>query len=172
MWQDGGTYSTRHCLKKDHSVFEDLSFHVAGLTASFRPFAEHCLAEGGLKGQYLIGMASVYFALLENDDCIVKELVDQLNIPNGTMSGLLDRLEKENIIERRRCSVDRRARRIKLTGKGRAMEPAMREAHHRGNQVVESGLKDCEISELKRLLTIVRSQIDEDLQRGKSDPAG
>ena len=108
-----------------------------------------------------MGMASVCFALLEVEDCIIKDLVERLGIPNGTMSGLLDRLEKVKIIKRAPCKTDRRAKRISLTKKGRSLENPMRDAHQKANAIVEANLSKKEVKELKRLLQIVRQSIDE-----------
>ena len=145
------------------SVFNDLAPDLASLAISFRAFSEKCLADAGLDRQIRMGMASVYFALLEDDDCIIKGLVDRLGIPNGTMSGLLDRLEKAGVIDRRRCSEDGRARRVKLTARGHKIERAMQEAHRRGNIVIEADLSKKEVKELKRLLKIVRQSIESNL---------
>lgn len=147
-------------MPKKSSVFNDLSPDLAGLAISFRPFSEKCLADSGVDSAFRMGMASVYFALLEGDDCIIKDLVEQLGIPNGTMSGLLDRLEKIGVIERRPCKTDGRAKRVHLTAKGRRMEPKVRAAHETGNSIVESGLSKKEIGELKRMLKIVRHSIE------------
>ena len=49
-----------------------------------------------------------------------RELASLMAIENPTLVRLLDSLEQQNLIERRPCPNDRRARRLHLTNAGRA----------------------------------------------------
>ena len=51
-------------------------------------------------------------------DVILKEIRDYLDIPNSTLTGLIDRLEKRGLIQRTISQRDRRSYGLKLTGKG------------------------------------------------------
>ena len=51
-------------------------------------------------------------------DVILKELRDYLDVPNSTLTGLIDRLEKKGLIERVISGRDRRSFGLKLTAKG------------------------------------------------------
>ncbi|MFA7415747.1 MAG: MarR family transcriptional regulator [Rhizobium sp.] len=51
----------------------------------------------------------------------VNKLSERLFVTRQNLSGMLDRLEREEIVERVTCDEDRRARRIRLTEKGKAI---------------------------------------------------
>ncbi|MEW6308574.1 MAG: MarR family transcriptional regulator [Bacillota bacterium] len=59
------------------------------------------------------------------------ELGDVLFLASSTLTDLVDRLEKDALAERVRDPEDRRAIRIKLTGRGRADLAAVQEARRR-----------------------------------------
>lgn len=51
-------------------------------------------------------------------DVILKEIRDYLDVPNSTLTGYIDRLEKKGLIERTISGRDRRSYGLKLTPKG------------------------------------------------------
>lgn len=51
-------------------------------------------------------------------DVILKEIRDYLDVPNSTLTGIIDRLEKKGLIERTLSGRDRRSFGLKLTQKG------------------------------------------------------
>lgn len=65
-----------------------------------------------------IGQAFILFSLLEQEGLNIKALGKKLNLDNSAMTGLVDRLEKENLVERRDDPEDRRAYLIFLTPRG------------------------------------------------------
>lgn len=68
-----------------------------------------------------IGQAFILFSLLEQEGLNIKALGKKLNLDNSAMTGLVDRLEKENLVERRDDPEDRRAYLIFFTQKGKKM---------------------------------------------------
>lgn len=54
-------------------------------------------------------------------DVILKEIKDYLDVPNSTLTGIVDRLENRGLAERIISSRDRRSFGLKLTGKGRTL---------------------------------------------------
>jgi DNA-binding MarR family transcriptional regulator len=93
--------SSERIKRRTESLLEDLPFYLARAAISFRRINDRTLREVGLKAQ-APGVGSVLYALLEEDNCAVNSLVDRTHLPNGTLSGVLDRLEQEQIIERAR----------------------------------------------------------------------
>ena len=66
------------------------------------------------------------FALWKEDGLKVVELGRQSGLETSTMTGLIDRMERDGLVERRDDATDRRVQRINLTEKGRdAMNPAL-----------------------------------------------
>lgn len=60
-------------------------------------------------------------SLWEKDDVTVKELGQRLFLDSGTLTPLLKKMEKQNLLTRRRSTEDERTVYIKLTSDGKAM---------------------------------------------------
>ena len=54
-----------------------------------------------------------------NKKMVVKDISKQYNIPPSTLTGIIDRLEKKEFIERLRTNIDRRAIELVTTAKGK-----------------------------------------------------
>jgi DNA-binding MarR family transcriptional regulator len=137
---------------KRTTLLDDLPFYLAGLDLAFRGLLERMRLEAKANLEFRPGMGSIFFALCEQDDCIIKELVARLKIPNSTVTSLLDAMERSGILERHDCPDDGRAYRVRLTPAGRALEPAMRERHQSTLDILQAGLSEGDVRELKRLL--------------------
>jgi DNA-binding MarR family transcriptional regulator len=59
----------------------------------------------------------------------MSELSDQLMVSNGNVTGIIDRLEKDNLVERISVDGDRRATRVQLSTTGKQEFSAMASAH-------------------------------------------
>ena len=77
------------------TLLDDLPFYFAGLDLAFRSLLERLRMETGFRPEFRPGMGSIFFALCEQDDCIIKELVARLKIPNSTISSLLDAMQRQ-----------------------------------------------------------------------------
>ena len=55
----------------------------------------------------------------EGDEVIIKDIVDVLKIPKSTLTSMIDRLEKKNLIKRAISTKDRRSYKLELTEEGR-----------------------------------------------------
>lgn len=69
------------------------------------------------------------------DGILLGELSRRMMVSNGNVTGLVDRLVQEDLIERQVSETDRRAVRVRLTAKGRSVFATMAEAH--GNWIAE-----------------------------------
>ena len=141
------------------TLLDDLPFYLAGLDLAFRGLLERLRTETPTSMDFRPGMGSIFFALCEQDDCIIKDLVRRLKLPNSTVTGLLDAMEQGGVVERHDCPDDGRAYRVRLTVRGRALEPEMRRWHNRAVQTLQHGLSPGEVRELKRLLGRVLSNL-------------
>ncbi len=72
-------------------------------------------AQIGLTGPQL----TVVKMLDELGDMSLSELSEKIRAQNSTVTGIVDRMERETLVERRRSDEDRRVVRIRLTDKGR-----------------------------------------------------
>lgn len=102
------------------------------------------------------------FALLsflwQQDGLTQVELSEKGQIDRSTLGGLIDRLERNGLLERRQHPQDRRAYRIYLTEQGKAMESTLSACAERSLKKFTAGLNDDEIKELRRMLEILRGE--------------
>lgn len=131
---------------------DDLPFLIVSLTHSFRALADRTLEDAGLDRSLRPGMGAIFYALCLEDGCNVKHLVDTLHIPNGTLTGLLNAMESQKIIERRDCPDDGRAFRIHLTARARKLIPAMLSRHEKVVKTLTAGFSRAEVESLTLLL--------------------
>lgn len=83
---------------------------------------------------------SVLCALWESDGLSGSEIGARLVFDSATVTGLIDRLQGAQLIERRPDGSDRRVNRVFLTPEGRALEGPMTEAMQTLNDEVDTSL--------------------------------
>jgi MarR family transcriptional regulator, organic hydroperoxide resistance regulator len=85
-------------------------------------------------------------------DLSLSELSDKIRAQNSTVTGIIDRMERENLVTRERSKEDRRVVYIKLTTKGRELA---REIPVEPMEVFKSALETLSQQEMKDLLRIM-----------------
>lgn len=93
-----------------------LSFRLGALSRDLARYFNSCFAEYNIT----IGQALVLFYLLDNEGSSVKDIARGLELDSPAVSRLIDRLIKENLINREEDNNDRRTLKIKLTERGRS----------------------------------------------------
>lgn len=96
---------------------------------------------------------SVLVLLSRENGAQQKRLADIIGVTAITMTGLVDRLERDGWVERRQDTQDRRAKRVFLTDK---VEPLIEKIKLVGIQVRESALKGISASEEQQLTDLLR----------------
>ena len=96
--------------------------------------------------------------LWQQDGLTQVELSEKGQIDRTTIGGLVDRLEKIGLVERRQHPQDRRAYKIHLTERGRDLEGPLVNCAGRSVAKFTKGLTDQEVSELRRMLNILRDE--------------
>jgi len=78
---------------------------------------------GQVLEEYGVTMAQsfILFALLEKDGCALTEIGNRTQIDNSSLTTMVDKLEKEALVERRPYAQDRRVVALYLTDKGREL---------------------------------------------------
>ena len=132
--------------------FDDLPFLIVSLTHSFRALADQMLVEVGLRRKVRPGTGALFYALAANDGCNIKLLIKTLRIPNATLSGMLDVMEEDGMVERRDCPDDGRAYRLHLTRKAKALVPKMLARHRRVASTLQQGMSGREVKQFKSLM--------------------
>jgi len=79
------------------------------------------------------------------DGMLLGELSQRMMVSNGNVTGLVDRLVQEGLIERQVTETDRRAARVRMTARGRSVFSEMAEAH--GDWISESHVRRALIHE-------------------------
>jgi MarR family transcriptional regulator, organic hydroperoxide resistance regulator len=113
---------------------------------------ERVLAELGLDQHLRPGMGHILFALFEQDDRVIKDLVARSQLSYSTLSGLLSRMEKAGLVVCRRDKQDGRAVRISLTPLARSLEPKCHAAVQRINEIMLGQMSEKEIAQAQQLL--------------------
>jgi DNA-binding MarR family transcriptional regulator len=96
--------------------------------------------------------------LWQEDGLTQVELSERGQIDRTTIGGLIDRLVKLGLVERRQHPKDRRAYKIYLTERGKELEVPLSDCAGRTLQKLTKGLNEQEISELRRMLNILRDE--------------
>ncbi len=81
----------------------------------FRHVERRCEQELGITSVQL----GALFYLSKQTDCLLKDLSEGLDLQNSAITGLVARMEKAELVERKTCKDDARATRIKLSAKGK-----------------------------------------------------
>lgn len=93
----------------------ELEQHLTAIRQEIRRPVEAEFAKGGLTGP----QRSVMQALFKSDGRSLKELTAQVGLAHSTVSGIVDRLEKRGVVERKPNLNDRRHTRIIVSGEVR-----------------------------------------------------
>lgn len=90
----------------------------------------------------------------------VTDVSDLMNLTKGTVSGIIDRLEKQNLVVRTRSSEDRRVVYIELSEKGSNITESMRGTINEYFNTLFSKCSEEEISTIIEGLEILKSVVD------------
>lgn len=83
---------------------------------------------------------------------VPKEIADYLGVENSTISGILDRMEKKDLIERKIDKDDRRFIYVDLTKASRDLEAPVNKTVEEVNHTVLKAFSEKEAAELRKML--------------------
>ncbi|PTW51345.1 MarR family winged helix-turn-helix transcriptional regulator [Rhodovulum kholense] len=98
-----------------------LANHMARLFAA--ALTRRIAPLGLMPGQFM-----VLLELWREDGLTQRDLVERLDVEQATMANTLNRMERDGLIARAPDAADRRARRVRLTDRARALEAPATEA--------------------------------------------
>lgn len=109
--------------------------------------------------------AQVYLLnwLLRSDGRTQIELARLLNIGTVAVSGIVDRLEAAEWVERRADKADRRTKRVFLKPSAMSKKHVLSEAAAQVNELSFEGMTDAEVDQLLSLMRRVRGNLNEAL---------
>jgi len=91
-----------------------------------------------------------------------------LLVTSGNLTGIVDRLEEQRLVERRPDAKDRRVIRVALTDKGRRVTDRMLPAHAADIEEILSFMSYSALTQLNELLGQLREGLHERLEVGRS----
>ena len=98
----------------------------------------------------------VIFALWNEDNIPIKKLVEKTSLDKATLTGIIDRLERDGYVKRIPSSDDKRATLISRTGKDEIFKSKIPTVSSQQNKLFYKGFSTSEIKEfeeyLKRIL--------------------
>jgi DNA-binding MarR family transcriptional regulator len=142
-------------------VLDSLPTQLARLYHGFVAVVDRLRAEAADKlPNFRPGAGTVYFTILQHEGCTAAELTALLKMPKGTLSGLLDGLERDGVILRTACENDGRAVRLRLTRFGRSLEKGLCARHQQAIDILQEGLSPAESAELQRMLRLVLGNLE------------
>jgi len=131
-------------------LFKDcLCFLVGRVARKLARVTKESLAPYGLTTTQFFLLTALY----EKDGITISALAQKVALDKATLTGLLDRLEREWLIERKSDPEDRRAIRIYLTQKSEGLREELTELYHRNNGMFLSILTDEERKVFERVVS-------------------
>jgi DNA-binding MarR family transcriptional regulator len=109
-------------------------------------------------GGITAAQSGALYYLREHDGCVLTELSQALGLDKSAITGLVDRLEKKGLMERRASTSDRRAIGIFITDSGKATAEKCLMVTGEFNEMIIEGLSEKEIDTFSRILQKVISR--------------
>ena len=94
----------------------------------------------------------IIFALWGNDGVPIKTLCEKTSLDKSTLTGIIDRLERDGYIERKPSETDKRSTLISLTGKEQEFAKNIQKVSNQMNEIFYKGFTDEEITQFDKML--------------------
>lgn len=103
----------------------------------------------------------------QNEDIYQKDLEEALHLRRATVSGVLQTMEKHELIERVLCDNDVRCKKIILKEKAKKMFDVKKKEFFKLEEVIKKGLSDEEIEIFCHIIESMQNNINEYVKRRK-----
>ena len=94
----------------------------------------------------------IIFALWGKDRVPIKTLCEKTRLDKSTLTGIIDRLERDGYIERKPSQTDKRSALICLTGKEQEFAKHIQKVSNQMNKIFYKGFSDEEIMQFDSML--------------------
>lgn len=121
----------------------------------------HNLSKRNVKhsGMYLGRGRIIHILAMRDQPLSQRELADMANIKLGSLTEVLERLERDNLIKRERLANDRRVIHVRLTTKGRkAYQKIVEERHEFGSHLLE-GIKQEDLVRFVKVVNMMEKNL-------------
>jgi DNA-binding MarR family transcriptional regulator len=102
--------------------------------------------------------------LWEQDGLSFTELGNRLHFDHPTVTGVIDRMEREKLVKRRRDHIDRRVVKVFLTSKGKDLKSVIAGAGEDVDKMAKSDLSNGELDFLRRWMKSCQNKLLQDTQ--------
>ena len=103
----------------------------------------------------------IIFALWGKDGVPIKTLCEKTSLDKSTLTGIIDRLERDGYIERKPSETDKRSTLILLTGKEQEFANHIQKVSDQMNEIFYKGFTDEEISQFDNMLARILANCKE-----------
>nr|WP_092067594.1 MarR family transcriptional regulator [Dendrosporobacter quercicolus]NSL46670.1 MarR family transcriptional regulator [Dendrosporobacter quercicolus DSM 1736]SDL59676.1 transcriptional regulator, MarR family [Dendrosporobacter quercicolus] len=131
-------------------IFDSLCILLAKAEQKHFLYTKKALDEAKL--EISPGQLVVLYALYKKDNISISELSKKVFLDNSTLTGLIDRLERLELVKRVDVPHDRRSYQICLTDKARRIEQRTKQVMQ---QIENKMLENCSESEITALRSIL-----------------
>ena len=94
----------------------------------------------------------IIFALWGKDGVPIKTLCEKTSLDKSTLTGIIDRLERDGFVERKPSELDKRSTLISLTGKEQEFAQNVQKVSNQMNKIFYKGFTDEEILQFDSML--------------------
>ena len=94
----------------------------------------------------------IIFALWGKDGVPIKTLCEKTSLDKSTLTGIIDRLERDGYVERKASETDKRSTLISLTGKEQEFAKNVQKVSNQMNKIFYKGFSDEEIVQFDSML--------------------
>jgi DNA-binding MarR family transcriptional regulator len=130
-------------------------FRISALSRRIsRSYNNQCLKFGITASQ-----SFVIFDLLANEGSSVKDIALHIQLDSPAVTGLIDRLLKEELVERKEDPSDRRSLQVYLTAKGRKLAEDLRPVGIEYNQYIRDIFTPDEEESFEKCLSKLESKL-------------
>ena len=107
---------------------------------------------------------TVLMCLWEQDGLSFTELGNRLHFDHPTVTGVVDRMEREKLVKRRRDHIDRRVVKVFLTSKGKDLKSVIAGAGNDVDKIAISDLSSDDLSFLKQWMKSCKVKLTQETQ--------
>ncbi|HUT89569.1 MAG TPA: MarR family winged helix-turn-helix transcriptional regulator [Thermoguttaceae bacterium] len=124
----------------DEPALDHVCFAIGRAYYAYLGMLEGVLREAELDQYVRPGTGHILFALFEQDNRTIKDLVDRAGLSYSTLSGMVSQLRRARLVTCRRDAADGRSVRVRLTSLGRSLELKCRGALARVDEIMLAGI--------------------------------
>ncbi|MBU3830418.1 MAG: MarR family transcriptional regulator [Candidatus Limosilactobacillus merdavium] len=136
-------------------ITDDEVFHsLYGLTHQM-----HKLSKRKHSGIFLGQGKIIYILALSKEPLSQRELADKAKVKPGSLTEVLERLERDQMIKRERLAEDRRVIHVRLTEEGQKAYQKMRAERHQFGRNILSGINQDELATFVKVINSMESNL-------------